>query len=393
MRKGEEDLEGFRVGQACFEDVQLPSGFRIPRLEQRWSLMGTPRPDGSNVILLLHSFTSGIDPREWWPGLLGRGRVLDPDRWAILTPALLGGCRGTRAVEECADGSDPGTASVPLASVVPPGPLPDGLTTRDAAAAVALILRHLGIPRVRLAAGGSVGGMVALEWAASYPDATDAVLVFAAPAAHTAQAIAFNRVQREALRLGGSVEGLALARQIAMLTYRSTREFDHRFGRSQREDGMFQVNSWLEHHGRRIVQRFDASSYARILDAMDTHDVGEGRDGVARALQRFRGRLIGVGIEGDQLYPSDSVRTWVVAADGEYRELRSIHGHDAFLLEEEQVASIFRDLLGRSRTTGTPESLDAAPPPRGGSSGVPVTRRPRSLRAREHSEPGLPLKD
>lgn len=338
---------------AVFRDVRLPSGHTLDRLEQRWTLAGTPSPDGGNVILLFHSLTGGTDPGAWWPGLVGAGRILDPARWAIVTPALLGGCAGTGDPER----------------------LPAGITPRDMASAVGLLLDHLRIPRVRLAAGGSVGGMVALEWAASFPRRSEAVLVFAAPAAHTAQGIAFNRIQREALRLGGPVEGLALAREMAMLTYRTAAELEARFGRERREDGVFQVSSWLEHHGRRLVERFHPASYRLLLDAMDAHDVGLHRGGAAAALRAFRGELTGVGIEGDLLYPPEEVAAWVEGAGGRYREIRSLRGHDAFLLEEDQVGAILAEALagpvdagdapcwGPARAPGPrPPRVSAAPP-------------------------------
>lgn len=320
---------------ATFTDVRLPSGLRLGQLEQRWTLAGSPAPDGGNVVLLFHSLTGGTDPGAWWPTLVGEGRLLDPRRWAILTPALLGGCAGTGDPER----------------------LPAGITPRDMAHVVGLLLDRLGIPRVRLAVGGSVGGMVALEWAASLPHRSDAVVVFAAPAAHTTQGIAFNRIQREALRLGGPVEGLALAREMAMLTYRTAAELEERFGRERTEEGRFQVTSWLAHHGRRLVARFHPASYRLLLDAMDAHDVGLDRGGTGPALRAFQGDLVGVGIEGDLLYPPGEIAGWVRAAGGRYREIRSVHGHDAFLLEEEQVGAILEEALALDPTSSLP------PPP------------------------------
>lgn len=342
---------------ATFHDVRLPSGIRLDQVEQRWTLHGTPARDGGNVVLLFHSLTGGTDPGAWWPTLVGEGRLLDPRRWAILTPALLGGCSGTGNPER----------------------LPPGLTPRDMAHMAGLLLDHLGIPRARLAAGGSVGGMVALEWAASFPVRSDAVVVFAAPAAHTAQGIAFNRIQREALRLGGPVEGLALAREMAMLTYRTAAELEARFGRKRQEEGAFEVNAWLAHHGRRLVERFHPASYRLLLDVMDAHDVGLDRGGPGPALRAFQGHLVGVGIEGDLLYPPGEIAGWVRAAGGAYRELRSIHGHDAFLLEEDQVGAILAEALAESSDprdarvwgpapwagpqTRSARALSAGPPP------------------------------
>jgi homoserine O-acetyltransferase/O-succinyltransferase len=339
-----------QVRREVLTGVTLPSGRRLERVELPYTLSGVPAPDGSNVAVLLHSLTGGIHPETWWPTLVRPGGVLDPGRWALLTPALYGG-------GACPWEGEPGEGgtTVPRDGNAPEpeetGPAPAGARTsppptlRDAVHLVGALLDRMGIGCPRLVTGGSVGGMVALEWAATFPDRARSVVVFAAPAAHTAHGIAFNRVQRRALELGGDEAGLALAREIAMLTYRTPDELESRFGRERRADGVFQVASWLEHHGRKLVARLDPAAYRRLLHAMDTHDVGAGRGGTGAALRRFAGRLVGVGIEGDLLYPPGEVNRWVEAAGGEYRELRSIHGHDAFLLEEAQVAGILEEAV------------------------------------------------
>jgi homoserine O-acetyltransferase len=208
-----------------------------------------------------------------------------------------------------------------------------------------LLLERLGLPRVRLATGGSLGGMAALEWAASAPERASDVVVFAAPTAHTAQAIGFSRVQKALLRLGGPVEGLELAREAAMLTYRTAREFEQRFGRERREDGLFQMESYLERQGQKLRERFDPESYRLLTNAMDTHDVGEGRGGATAALKRFQGRLTGVGIPGDLLYTTEDVRRWTEPVGARYREILSDRGHDAFILEEDQAGKILSEAL------------------------------------------------
>jgi homoserine O-acetyltransferase/O-succinyltransferase len=239
----------------------------------------------------------------------------------VLCANLLGSCYGT---------SRP-PAGVPVA-------------TRDMARLAGRLASDLGIRSIALASGGSLGGMVALEWAAEEPVPTRSVVVFAAPAAHTAQAIGFNHVQREAVRLGGA-DGLALARMAATMTYRTAAEFALRFGRERRDDGVFQVQSYLNHHGSKFVHRFDAEAYITLLDAMDGHDVGRGRGGVGAALQDFGGALYGVGITGDLLYEPGEVRAWTRAAGAEYREIHSVHGHDAFLLEPAQAGTVITEAL------------------------------------------------
>ncbi|TVR59587.1 MAG: alpha/beta fold hydrolase [Gemmatimonadales bacterium] len=284
-----------------------------------WHLQGAPpRDDGSNVLLFFHSLTGEPDPSTWWPGLVGPGKLLDTDRWCLVTPDLV---------------PDP-VGAAPL-------------TTRTMARVAGSVLDRLGIGAVRMAVGGSVGGMVALEWAAIYPHRTRDVVVFAAPAVHPAQAMGWNHIQREAIRAAGPERGFALARMTAMLTYRTPDELEGRFGQERRDDGLPQVASWLEHHGRKLVARYPMERYLHLLDAMDGHHVGGGRGGVGAALGAFQGRLLGVGIQGDLLYPPETVRSWCRKAGpgAAYHEIESVHGHDAFLLEEGAVAELLGDVL------------------------------------------------
>lgn len=305
-----------RVGRFVLE-----SGHVLDGVEQAYTLTGELNRDRDNLVVLFHSLTGGPDPGDWWPRVVGPGRAIDTGRFAVLGTNLLGSCYGTTR---------------PPQDVV--------VTPRDMARLVLRLVDSLGVESVALASGGSLGGMVTLEWAASFPDRTRAAVVFAAPGAHTAQAIALNHVQRRALQLGGE-DGLALARMAAMISYRTALEFETRFGRDRRAAGRFQVASYLDHHGAKLVERFDTRAYRTLLDAMDAHDVAEGRGGVGPALSAFSGELVGVGIPGDRLYEPDTVRAWTRAAGCAYTEIRSVHGHDAFLLEAEQVAGILRRAL------------------------------------------------
>ncbi|MBL8111432.1 MAG: alpha/beta fold hydrolase [Acidobacteria bacterium] len=317
------DLPSPTLGLQRVGRFTLESGETLTNVEQGWALLGTLSPRRDNVVLVLHSLTGAPgDLAGWYPEVIGPGKAIDTDRFAVLSPNLLGSCYGTRFVAK-------GAASI---------------TTRDQARLVALLLDDLGVSRVALATGGSLGGMVALEWAASFPERSETVAVFAAPAAHTAWGIGWNHVMRRAVAALG-VDGLALARMAGMLVYRTPGEFETRFGRGEVEGGELAVRSYLDHHGEKLVGRFDAASYVALLDAMDAHDVGRGRGSVAEALSAYSGRLVGIGIPGDVLYPPEDVRRWTEAAGAELRFLRSTHGHDGFLLEVEDVSRLFRDLL------------------------------------------------
>lgn len=312
----------------------LDCGVVLDRVTQAYHLDGALNEERDNLVVVFHALTGSADAAgTWWRDVIGPGRALDTERYAVLCANLLGSCCGTR-------GPWDGTGE----------PAPP-ITPRDQARLVGELVRDLGVSSVALATGGSLGGMVALEWAATFPEWTRACAVLAAPAAHTAQAIGWNHVQRRAIELGGS-DGLRIARMVAMMTYRTADEFEGRFGRNTDDGGRFQVGGYLDHHGDRLAERFDAASYLALMGAMDAHDVGRGRGGVAAALASFAGRLVGVGIPGDLLYSDGDVRRWTDETGAEYREIWSVHGHDAFLLEGEQVAAILTDVLATTAPAG-----------------------------------------
>ncbi len=207
-----------------------------------------------------------------------------------------------------------------------------------------------GSERVDLVVGGSLGGMVALEVAIERPAAVGTVMPIAAPAATGPMAVAWNHLQIELIdRLG--VDGLRLARALAMTTYRSEADFEERFGRSVEPDGRPSVVSYLDHQGTKLVERFDPQTYRVLAGVMDRHDIGAGRGGLAEAFARLAAggtRLTGVGIEGDILYGPRQIHALVDAATAagvtaQYREIASSKGHDAFLVEWGQLTNLFEE--------------------------------------------------
>ena len=317
------------VRHRCFhllDRFTLESGVELRDVRQAYYLDGALNAARDNVVVVFHALTGSADAAgDWWRDVVGPGLAIDTDRHAVLCANLLGSCYGTTA-------TPPDDAPFPL------------VTTRDMAALVRRLLDALRIPAAALVVGGSLGGMVALEFVAANPAFARNAVIFAAPAAHTASAIAWNHVQRRAIELAG-IDGLELARMAAMITYRTPTEFDRRFGRAAHPEGGFAVARYLEHHGTRLRDRFDVASYLRLIDAMDSHDVARGRGSVADALSQVGDRLTGVGIPGDLLYSAADVRGWTWAAGASYREIHSEYGHDAFLKEPEQVAAILADVL------------------------------------------------
>lgn len=326
-----------------FRNVRLERGDLLDTVHVRYRLEGTLSPARDNVVVVVHALTGTPEPTHWWQGVVEGGGAIDPHRHAVLSANLLGGCAGTTG-----------------STTANPDALPS-FTVRDQATVLARVLDALGVVTPLLICGGSLGGLVTLEFAASFPHRVRAAVVLAAPAAQTAQGLAWNAIMRRAIALGGAQEGLALARMIGMLSYRTPEALERRFGRAKSAADTFLVNDWLDLHGAKLVSRFDAASYVSLIDAMDTHDVGRGRGGIHAALAPVASRITGVGIPGDQLYPAESVREWTQLTGASYVELPSVHGHDAFLLETARVGAIIRAALLSAASTASAGACATTP--------------------------------
>ncbi len=315
---------------ARLRELRLESGAVLTQVPVAYHDDG---PVGAPVVVVLHGLTGSADAvGDWWRVVAGQGRPIDTRRVRVIAPNLLGSCYGSAGPT-----LDPRFPKV---------------TTRDQAAAVAGLLDALDISHVALATGVSLGAMVALELAVSQPTRVGYTTVIAAPAAHTAWAIGLNSVQRAALdALGGGRAGLALARQIAMLSYRAEPGLEDRFGRTTEANDEWRVAGWLAAHGDKLVARFDPASYRTLLDAMDSHDIGRGRGGIAAALATLSGRVTGVAISTDVLYSPDVVRQWTDAASGRFELLVSPHGHDGFLIDQRGIGRLVAHDLARALGT------------------------------------------
>jgi homoserine O-acetyltransferase len=351
-------------------DLALESGQVLPDVRVAYETWGTLSAARDNAILVLHALTGdshvlgpsgpGHPSAGWWPGVVGRGRAIDTDRWFVVAPNVVGGCQGSTGPASLApDGVEWG-ARFPF------------LTIRDQVAAQLAFARQLGIDRFAAVVGGSMGAMHVLEWAIMAPDAVERIAVLAAPAATTADQIALNSVQLEAVRSDpafrggayydapdgdGPTRGLALARRMAMLNYRTPVELNQRFERSWQSGldplgggGRFAVESYLDFHGNKFTRRFDANSYLVLTEAMNSHDIGRGRGGVAPALDRIEATTLVVGIDSDRYFSLEGqheiargVRRTVHGADSVV--LRSDYGHDAFLIEDDDVGAALTTLL------------------------------------------------
>ncbi|MER7048463.1 homoserine O-acetyltransferase [Streptomyces jumonjinensis] len=393
----EGDPVGGRRWARLEQPLPLEAGGELPGVRMAYETWGRPAADGSNAVLVLHALTGdshvagpagpGHPTPGWWDGLIGPGRALDTDRWFVVAPNVLGGCQGSTGPSsfrnaggdgdggdggghggrgDGGDGGGHGEAAVQGRRWGGSFPF---LTTRDQVAAEARLADLLGIQRWALVIGGSMGGMRALEWAVSHPDRTEALLLLACTAAAGAEQIAWAGIQLHAIRSdrnwhggnyhdagpgGGPYQGLGVARRLAHVTYRGEAELDSRFGRAPQgtenpwEGGRYQVESYLDHHAAKLVHRFDAGSYVVLTEAMNSHDIGRGRGGTTAALRRISARTLVAGVESDRLYPLSQQHRLAASIPGadRLRVIESPYGHDGFLIETAQVASLVRELAG-----------------------------------------------
>ena len=365
--------EGDPPGDRKFASIGrrvLERGGILPTARVSYETWGELAPDKGNAVLLLHALTGdshvigapgpGHATGGWWSGIVGPGKYIDTDKWFVIAPNMLGGCQGTTGPASFApDGREWG-ARFPY------------LTIRDQVDAQLALADALGITRLAAVIGGSMGGMQALEWAVSYPDRLERVGILAAPPISDADQIALNSVQIEAIQMDpnfadgdyyeaadgeGPHRGLALARRMALLNYRSPTELNDRFERSWQskvsplgDSGRFAVESYLDFHGNKFTRRFDANSYVLLVQAMNSHDVGRDRGGVTAALSRVTAKSLVLGIDSDRLMPvPDQVAIAsglpTTIDEGRAVVIHSDFGHDAFLIEDAIIGPHLARLL------------------------------------------------
>ncbi|WP_033293865.1 homoserine O-acetyltransferase MetX [Amycolatopsis jejuensis] len=343
--------------------LALEAGGSLPGYTLAYETWGTLDSAAANAVLVEHALTGdshaagpalpGHPSPGWWDGLIGPGKALDTDQLFVVVPNVLGGCQGSTGP------SSPGPDGRAWGSRFP------AVTVRDQVDAEAALADALGIERWAAVAGGSMGGMRALEWAVSLPERVASVLVLASTARASAEQIAWTAPQLEAIRSDpawhggdyyaaaeGPHRGLGVARRIAHVTYRSEPELAQRFGGRPQEGedplrgGRFAVESYLDHHADKLVRRFDAGSYVVLTESMNTHDIGRGRGGVAAALGRVTARAVVAGVDSDRLYPLYQSAEIAAGAGGVAEVVSSPYGHDSFLIETGQIAALVKSLLG-----------------------------------------------
>jgi homoserine O-acetyltransferase len=350
-----------------FPSIRLDSGVILAPVDVAYETYGELNEERNNAILILHAFSgdahaAGISrdggKPGWWDNMIGPGKAFDTDRYFVVCSNILGGCKGTT-----------GPASINPETGCPYGMIFPVITISDIVRLQKMLVDHLGIRRLLCVAGGSMGGMQALEWSVAYPDFVAAAMPIATTARHSAQQIAFNEVGRQAIMADPDwcegnyygkkppARGLAVARMVGHITYMSDDSMREKFGRKFREDDalpdfskVFEVESYLRYRGSQFVDRFDANSYLYITKAMDLFDLTKDHPSLAAALERAQARFLVLSFTSDWLYPSYQSLEIVSALRGRnrdvaYCELPSNYGHDAFLADVGEQTELVRGFL------------------------------------------------
>jgi homoserine O-acetyltransferase/O-succinyltransferase len=343
------------------EPLTLEGGGSLAPVTVAYETWGSRSPNGDNAVLVEHALTGdshaagpagpGHIGTGWWDSLIGPGAPIDTNRWWVICPNTLGGCQGTTGPVSPAPDGSPWGSRFPV------------VTIKDQVSVEAALADALGIERWAAVVGGSMGGMRALEWAVGFPDRVERLIVLACGPAASAEQIGLGAVQAQAIRLDpefnggdyydgesgeGPRRGLGLARRIGQISYRSELELATRFGRSVQpgedplDGGRYAIESYLDHHAGKLGRRFDANSYLVLSRAMDHHDVGRGRGGAERALALVQARSTVAAIDSDRLYPPRLQEEIAGLLPDRPRValIHSMHGHDGFLIEAQQVGSV-----------------------------------------------------
>lgn len=336
------------------QNLRLESGDTLVSPVVAYDSWGTLNAAGDNAIVVGHSLTSNTDAATWWPSFIGPGLPLDTDRYFVICLNILGSPYGS---------SSPITIN-PATGKRYGADFPQ-VTIRDTVRAHKMALDVIGVERVELAIGGSLGGMQVLEWS-RYESFVNAIAPVAVGGCHSPWGIAWTEAQRSAIFAdsqwqGGRyapdrppVRGLATARMMAMISYRTANEFNARFQRSRSElpGQPFQVETYLQHHGDKLTDRFDANCYVHLTRQMNSHDISRGRGEYLEVLSQIKQPTLVVGISSDLLYPiAEQEELARHIPNATLQVIDAITGHDSFLVESAQIAAFVRPFLARVRSS------------------------------------------
>lgn len=328
----------------------LECGETLPGLTIAYHTYGKLNSERSNCVWVCHALTANSDVADWWPHTVEKDRFLDPERNFIVCANIVGSCYGTTGpMTENPETGEPWYDTFPR------------LTIRDMVRAHILLADSLGINRIFMLVGSSVGGFQALEWAVEQPERFDSLVLIATDAYASPWTVAVDEAQRMAIladstygersAAAGSA-GLAAARAIGMLTYRGAPGYNLSQADPEiTDDNLFDLRravTYQRHQGNKLSARFDAYSYVTILDAFDTHDVGRDRGGIATALSRFTKPTVVISITTDIIFsPREMKRLASMLPLAEYHEIESQYGHDGFLVEHDALNRLILDFRNK----------------------------------------------
>jgi homoserine O-acetyltransferase/O-succinyltransferase len=318
----------------------LESGGKLSELTIAYHTYGTLNAAKNNVVWICHALTANADAADWWNGLVGAGKALDPEKYFIVCANILGSCYGTTGPTSI----NPETGK-PYYSTFPL------VTIRDMVAAHILLRKHLGIEQIHLLVGGSMGGYQALEWCVMERSVINNLFLLATSAAESAWGIAIHTAQRLAIEADNTWQndsetagsaGLKAARAIGMLTYRNYEIMVERQSDPDPEKtDNYRAESYIMYQGDKLVNRFNAYTYWLLTKAMDSHNLSRGRrSDLTQVLQTITQRTLIIGISSDILCPTqEQIFISQQIPDAAYVEINSAYGHDGFLIESERIAA------------------------------------------------------
>lgn len=351
--------ESYQQATITLKDFRFESGQVLPSVDLFFESWGELNAQKDNVILVTHALTGNTHINNngtagdngWWEFLVGPGKPFDTRRYFVICINVPGSCSGSS-----------GPATIDPQTAKPYGMRFPLVTIRDMVNTQKAVLDILGVCKIQAICGASMGGMQAMDWAVAYPEMVGSIISIAAPGRVYPQSIAFRKAQRKAIMLDPNwqngdyyegnypVDGVETARMIGFISYRSEQEWRERFGRNTADDDMlriesrFEIESYLEYHGKKLTERFDANSYIYLSKSMDLHDLGQGQSSYETGVQRIQCPVLMIGFDSDLLFPCYQQREVVdilqdVNSHAYYSEIQTIYGHDAFLIEEAAIAS------------------------------------------------------
>ena len=360
---------------SCENPFLTELGEKIDVLDVAFQTYGQLNDEGSNAILICHALTGNshaagvvsskellnsseheflykynsmhLNKEGWWDPLIGPNKVFDTNKYFVVCSNILGSCYGTT-----------GPTSINFKSGEKYNTNFPQISIRDMVSVQKKLTDYLGINQIQLITGGSLGGMQVLEWAIMFPEMVKSIAPIACSVYHSPWAIGFNDAARTAIISDSNwengfyetqpINGLSLARKIAMISYRSFTSFNSKFGRdlNKFDSSKYSIEGYLDYQGEKFINRFDANTYLYITRALDNHNIITNRDSLEEVLNTIKARTLSIGIDSDILYPVEEQKLIAEKTNyGKYAEIKSQHGHDSFLIEFDQLDKIFKQFL------------------------------------------------